>query len=159
MNATCWFFYMNECRPWFNLLTLAANWSILSYYWCLIIQRWLYCLLVMIDDQIETYEGYEYTPLMDWNSLSPMRQFISNSRHLQMWSGLFCFSDAVFLHRLICLSREMFQLDLLGRCMGIGGCSHLFVPLYPHPKELGGQFDNAGTLGGCFSSITFPEAD
>ena len=31
----------------------------LSYYWCLIIHRWFYCLLEMNDDQIETYEGYE----------------------------------------------------------------------------------------------------
>ena len=45
----------------FNILTLAADGCILSYYWCLIIHRWLYCLLVMIDDQTENYEGYEYT--------------------------------------------------------------------------------------------------
>ena len=51
-----------SCRAWFNLLTLAADGRILSYYWCLIIHRWLYCLLDMIDDQIEIYEGYEYTP-------------------------------------------------------------------------------------------------
>ena len=127
-----------SCRACLNLLTLVADGYSQSHYWCLIIHRWLYCLLDMIDDQIETYEGYEYTPLMDWDSLSPMRQFISSSGHLQMWSGLFCFSDAVFLRGLICLSREMFQLNLLGRCMGIGGCSHLFVPLYSHPRELGG---------------------
>ena len=34
----------------------------LSYYWCLIIYKGLYCLLDVVDDQIETYEGYEYTP-------------------------------------------------------------------------------------------------
>ena len=62
-----------SCRAWFNLLTLAADGCILSYYWCLIIHRWLYYLLGMVDDQIETYEGYEHTPLMDWDTLSPMR--------------------------------------------------------------------------------------
>ena len=45
----------------------------LSYYWCLIIYRWLYCLLDMVDDQIEICEGYEYTPYMDLDSLSLMR--------------------------------------------------------------------------------------
>ena len=49
-------------RAWFNLLTLAVDGCILSYYWCLIIHRWFYGLVDMIDDQIETYEGYEYTP-------------------------------------------------------------------------------------------------
>ena len=34
----------------------------LSYYWCLIIYRWLYCLLGIVDDQVETCEGYEYIP-------------------------------------------------------------------------------------------------
>ena len=29
----------------------------------------------------------------------------------------------------------------------------------PIPESLGAQFDNAGTLGGCFGRITFPEAD
>ena len=62
-----------SCRACLNLLTLVADGYSLSYYWCLIIHRWLYCLLDMIDDQIETYEGYEYTPYMDWDSLSPMR--------------------------------------------------------------------------------------
>ena len=55
----------------------------LSYYWCLIIYRWLYCLLDMVDDHIETCEGYEYTTYMDLDSLSLMRQFISSSEHLQ----------------------------------------------------------------------------
>ena len=40
-----------SCRAWFNLLTLVADGCILSYYWCLIIHRWLYCLLDVIDDR------------------------------------------------------------------------------------------------------------
>ena len=34
----------------------------------------------------------------------------------------------VLLHRMMCLSREMFLLDLLGRCMGHRGYIHLIVP-------------------------------
>ena len=73
-----------SCRAWLNLLTLATNGYILSYYEYLISYRWLYCLFDVIDGQIETYEGYEYTPQMDWDSPSPMRQFISSSEHSQM---------------------------------------------------------------------------
>ena len=54
----------------------------LSYYWCLIIYRWLYCLLDMVDDQIEICEGYEYTPKMDLDSLSLMRQLVISFGHL-----------------------------------------------------------------------------
>ena len=49
-------------RAWFNLLTLAADGCILSYYGYLINYRWLYCLFDVVDGQIDTYEGYEYTP-------------------------------------------------------------------------------------------------
>ena len=62
-----------SCRACPNLLTLAADEYSLSYYGYLISYRWLYCLFDVIDGQIETYEGYEYTPYMDLDSLSPMR--------------------------------------------------------------------------------------
>ena len=64
-----------SCRAWFNLLTLAADGCIPSYYGYLISYKWLYCLFDVIDGQIETYEGYEYTPYMDLDSLSPMRVY------------------------------------------------------------------------------------
>ena len=34
----------------------------------------------MIDDQTETYEGYEYTPLMDWDSES------NETVYFQFWA-------------------------------------------------------------------------
>ena len=39
---------------------------------------------------------------------------------------------------MMCLSREMFLLDLLRNCMGHRGCNHLIVPYYPPSREPGG---------------------
>ena len=63
-----------------------------------------------------------------------MRQFIFSSGHLQKWSGSFYLFDAVLLHRMMCLSREMFYLDLLGRCMDIWGAATCLYHSTPIPK-------------------------
>ena len=88
----------------------------------LVIYMLLFCLLDIVDDQAEVWRGYEYIPWMDLGFLSLVRKLVFCFRHLQRWSGSF------LLHRMMCLSREMFLLDLLGRCMGHRGCNHLIVP-------------------------------
>ena len=45
----------------------------LSYIGDLIIYMLLFCLLDIVDDQEETWKGYEYAPWMDLDSLSLVR--------------------------------------------------------------------------------------
>ena len=52
-------------------------WSFTDYYFVYL------GILDIVDDHADTYRVYEYTPYMDWDSLSLVRQPVFSFGHMQ----------------------------------------------------------------------------
>ena len=144
-----WWFYAAATRLWWWFLGYNSVWSFTDhYYWP--------CsgILDIYFDHAETHMVYEYTSWMDLDLLSPMRQFVFSSGHLQWWLSLSRLSQCSFgLSE--ALSEQMWFLTSWPRALCLEGVVQplVFTILPPSRTHWCPHLDNAGTPRGSLGQF------